>query len=459
MQARSADLSQIQSKLIPWLQKQMPKATNLSISNMERSGAGFSNETFLFNLDWEEGKKPKSEGMVLRCPPTSYPIFPKYELGKQFRIMQILGKTDIPVPKVHWLQENKELLGTPFYIMGRLDGVVPPEFPPYHSFGVYFDATPAQRSKMWWGSLDAMAKINMLEWKKLGFSFLGVPKNAADAIDRQVNYLESYLNWAKDTPEESHPILEAALKWLKENRYEAKRIALCWGDPRIPNTMYSKTFDVVAILDWEMAFLGDPEADLAWFLFLDWQHTEGYGIPKLEGTPGKEETVQRYEELTGYKARNLFYNEVRTAVYFGIIMMKIFKNFKKMGVTIPATDDEMNNVGTRRLATLLNLPSPGPGARQVTKVEEVAATVQFRLTGPGGCEWYLLCDRGQGTRYDGCVDNPTCTLIISAEDWAAIQRGELERSQAWMSGKLKIEGDMTMLLQLEETISKFTHPG
>lgn len=459
MQARSADLSEMQSKLIPWLQKKMPKARRLFISDMARSGAGFSNETFLFNLSWEEGGQSKAEGMVLRCPPTSYPVFPNYELEKQFRIMEILGETSIPVPKVHWLQEDKELLGTPFYIMGRLDGVVPPEYPPYHSFGVYFDATPAQRTKMCWGTLDAIAGIHMLDWKKLGFSFLGVPKNAADSIDRQVNHLESYLNWAKDTPEESHPILEAALKWLKENRYEPERTTLCWGDPRIPNTMYSKTFDVLAILDWEMAFLGDPEADLAWFLFLDWQHTEGYGIPKLEGTPEKDETVSRYEKLTQYKVKNLFYNEVWAAVYFGIIMMKIFKNFKKMGVTIPATDDELNNVGTRRLAALLDLPSPGPGARQVTRVEEVTATVQFHLQGPGGYDWYLHCDRGQATRHEGCIDNPTCTLIVSAEDWAAIQRGELERSQAWMSGKLKIEGDMTLLLQLEETISKFTRPG
>jgi putative sterol carrier protein len=94
----------------------------------------------------------------------------------------------------------------------------------------------------------------------------------------------------------------------------------------------------------------------------------------------------------------------------------------------------------------------------VTRVEEATATVQFRLTGPGGCEWYLHCDRGQATRHEGSVANPTCTLIISAEDWSAIQRGELERSQAWMSGKLKIEGDMTLLLQLEETISRFTRP-
>jgi len=54
------------------------------------------------------------------------------------------------------------------------------------------------------------------------------------------------------------------------------------------------------------------------------------------------------------------------------------------------------------------------------------------------------------------VDSPDATLTVSAEDWGAIQRGELDRLHAWTSGKLKIEGDMTLLLQLEDMISKFS---
>ena len=60
---------------------------------------------------------------------------------------------------------------------------------------------------------------------------------------------------------------------------------------------------VVAVLDWEMAFLGDPEADLAWWCFLDWANNEGYGGPHLDGIPGKEETLARYAEITGHPRR------------------------------------------------------------------------------------------------------------------------------------------------------------
>jgi putative sterol carrier protein len=303
-----------------------------------------------------------------------------------------------------------------------------------------------------------MAKVHMLDWKKLGFSFLGVPKAGTGPVDRQVEYLGRYLNWMKEG--DSQPILETALQWLKDNHYAPERVSLCWGDPRLPNTMYNEeTFDVVAILDWEMSFLGDPEADLAWFLLCDWQHSDGYGFPRTEGSPTREETIKRYEKITGYKTKHLFYQEVLASLYFAIIMAKIFKNFKKMGIAIPGDASEHNTVGHQRLATLLNLPAPAAPARQVTKVEEVSVTVQIRLTGPGGCDWYLVCDKGKATKFEGCVENPNCAMIVSAADWAKMQSGELEKFKAWTDGKLKIEGDMSLLMQLEDTISKFTKGG
>ncbi len=458
MQVRQIDFAGSQSKFIAWLQKKMPKATEISIANIERSGSGLSNETFLFDLSWKEGGKPQSGGLVLRLPPKSFPVHPQYELNNQFRVMEILGKTNIPVPRVYWMEEDVEVLGAPFYVMGKLKGTVPPDYPPYHSFGMYFDAIPAQRAKIWWGSVNAMADVHKLDWKKLGFSFLGVPKGGTDPIDRRLDYLERFLNWIKEDPGESQPVLEASLKWLKENHYVPEHVTLCWGDSRPPNTMYDQDYNVVAVLDWEMAFIGDPESDLAWFLFMDWQHSEGVGIPRLEGSPSVEETVSHYEKRTGFKVKNSFYNEVLNAFWYGMIMARIYKNFKKMGVVIPGDQDEYNSPGHMRLASLLNLEAPRT-VRQVTKVEETTAIVQFSLTGEGASEWYLICEKGQATRHEGKAEKPTCTLIMEAEDWAAVQRGELQRSTAYMTGKLKIEGDMTLLLQLEDAISRFTKSG
>ena len=459
MISRQVDLSDMQLKLTAWLQKKMPRARNLSMSGMERSGAGLSNETFLFDLSWQEAGRQRSEGMVLRYAPQAYPVFPEYDLGKQFRIMERLKGTNVPVPKVYWLEEDEKVLGAPFYLMGKISGVIPPDYPPYHSFGLYYDATPEQRAKMWWGTLEAMAKIHKLDWKSLRLSFLGVPKSGTDPLDRQLDYYQRYLRWVKEDPQEPQPILEATLNWLRENRYVPEHVTLCWGDCRMPNTIYSRDdFEVLAILDWEMAYIGDPESELGWYFFLDWQMSEGSGIPSLEGTPGKKETVQRYEELTGWKVKHMLYQDVLAALRYGVILLKIYKNFRRLGVALPGEDVELNNLCTRRLASLLNLPPPGLPERELTRLEEVRVTVQFHLTGPGGSDWYLVSDKGKASRHEGTVENPNVTMTISAEDWIAIQTGELDRIHAWTGGKLKIDGDMGLLMQLEPLISKFSQP-
>jgi putative sterol carrier protein len=207
-----------------------------------------------------------------------------------------------------------------------------------------------------------------------------------------------------------------------------------------------------------MAYIGDPESDLGWYFFLDWQYSDGYGIPRLKGTPGREETIQRYEELTGWKVKNLFYSDVMAAFRFGVIMAKIAKNMKATGVPTPTEDFERDNPCTQRLASLLDLPAPGGPKRAMTNIEEVTVTVQLHLTGPGGSDWYLFSDKGKGTRHEGTAHNPDATCTALAKDWDAIQKGELDRVQAFMSGKLNIEGDLTLMMQLEDMISKHNHP-
>ena len=204
---------------------------------------------------------------------------------------------------------------------------------------------------MWWSGVETLAGIHTLDWEALGLGFLGVPKGGTGPLDQQLDYYERFLRWAQG--EEPQPILEAASGWLKENRYVPKRVSLCWGDARLPNLIY-RDDRVTGVLDWEMAFLGDPEADLGWWLFLDWHHSEGNGTPRLEGFPEREETVRRYEELTGWQAENLFYNEVMAAFRFGVIMVSLYRNLSERGVAFGTT----NTPTTRRLAGLLDLPLP-----------------------------------------------------------------------------------------------------
>jgi aminoglycoside phosphotransferase (APT) family kinase protein len=347
---RRADAAEIGIKLIPWLQKKMPQARTLALSNIRGAERGFSNDTCLFDLSWEETGRHRSVGMVLRRPP-KLPLFPESSLQLQFRVMQSLWGTNVPVPKVYWLETDDSVLGDPFYIMGEIKGVSPSDFPAYHASGVYFDATPEQRATMWWGCVEAIAKIHALDWSTLGLSFLGDPAHPGGPIDWLLDLYERRLDWAKQGPQ---PILETALRWLRKNVYIPEHVVLCWGDSRMSNIIYTPDLAVAALLDWEIAYLGDHEADLAWMLFLDWASSEGGGIPRLPGTPSREESVHRYEELTGWKVTNLFYNEVLAAVELAVPMLTVFKNLRAAGMPL-GEDVERNNFCTQRLSELLRL--------------------------------------------------------------------------------------------------------
>jgi aminoglycoside phosphotransferase (APT) family kinase protein/putative sterol carrier protein len=451
MMSRQVDYSDLKAKLISWLQKKMPQARNFSISNIERSGAGFSNETFLFDLSWEEKGQSRSEGLLLRTSPQTYPVYPDYDLSKQFRILEALQPVNVPVPRVYWLEKDRSILGSPFFLMGRLDGKVPPDFPVYHTSGICHDASPEQRAKMWWSCIDAMVKIHKFDWKKAGLSVLDLPGDDSGPLGREWAYWERYLNWAKEEPE---PILEEALDWLKKNQYAPERITLCWGDARLPNTIWSPDCKLLGVLDWEMAYLGDPESDFVFFLSFDRFLSDDVGIPRLPGLPGKEETIEYYEKLTGWKVKNLLYNEVSAAVRSGTVVLKVTKNLQKIGILPPSDGSQMNNFATQRLARLLNLAPPGAGSQKKdgVRIDAVTVTVQFHLTGPRGRDWYVLSDKGEVSLHEGRAANPDVTVTASAEDWAAIRSGELKRFHAHTSGRLKTEGKRAIFDQLEDTI-------
>jgi len=432
----------------------MPDAAELSISQIEKPGVGLSNETLLFDITWQEQGKVKSKSVVLRKAPETTVVFPEYDILKQFRIMQLLKDTDIAVSNVYWYDDDVSIVGAPFFLMDRIEGSVPTDFPPYVTSGFFYEARPDERRKMWLNGIKVMANVHRLDWKRLGFSFLGEPGKGTDPIDRQLAYWEHFFNWAKDKPDESHPIIEASLKWLKENRYTPEHVALCWGDPKLANLMFDEAYNVKLAMDWEMAYISDPESDLSFYYFLDWQHTEGAGFPRLEGIPDREETNRYWEEITGYRVKNLLYNDVLAACRFGIILVSVFRNFRRQGIPLP-DDIELNNASTQRLAMLLKLEPPA-AMKGERKLDAITVTVQVCFTGSSGFDWYLVGDRGRFERHEGHCEDPDCTMRVSIENWKAIQRGELKLQDAWTEGKCTVEGDTSTMLQLKDKITEYS---
>jgi aminoglycoside phosphotransferase (APT) family kinase protein len=268
--------------------------------------------------------------LVFRRPP-AISLYPDYDLTRQVMVMNRLRDTPIAVPVVCWLDRDDKALGTPYYVMEQLPTIgTASDYPSYHSHGLYFDATPEQRATMWWGCVQAISDVHALDWQDLRLEKLLMPQRGAHPLEQVVAYCAEMLSWAP--PEDRRQELVDAVDWLRDNIYQPEHLVLCWGDSRLSNVLYGPQFEVTAVLDWEIAYIGDHEADLAWLLFVDWACTEYQGVPRLDGTPSREETVERYEQLSGREVRNLRYNEVLAAVEMGLPVSRLDARLRAQGL-------------------------------------------------------------------------------------------------------------------------------
>ena len=339
-------------QLTDYLARKMPDARDVLVTKVTPPEAtGFSSDTLIFNAAWTSAGQRHEQGMVARVRPTGYAVFPEYDIALQYNVVKALGeRTDIPVPKVHWLEEDESILGAPFYVMDKVEGRIPGDNPPYHVAGWVTEIEPAERAALWWDGLDVLARIHQLDWKALGFGFLDRKQFGPAGLEQQLNYYDRYFEWAKRGRD--NPIAAAAFEWLKSNRPPSSYLGICWGDSRIGNMIF-KDGRCMAVLDWEMVTLGDPIQDLAWWLFLDRHHSEGIATPRLEGFPTREETVARYEQLTGRKADSLHYYEIFAGFRFAVIMMRVAQMMVEFEVLPADSDLETNNVVTQLLEKLL----------------------------------------------------------------------------------------------------------
>lgn len=332
-------------------------ASELSLSPPQRDVVGGSNETFFLDIQYREAGERKLEKLVIRWPPKGFAVFPKYDMKEQFLIMKHLENTGVPVPKARWLEEDESVIGRPFYIVDRIEGWIPGITPPYHVAGPIYEGTPEHRAKIWWNAIDTIAKINTLDWERMGFDFLGVPKGGTDPIDQHIAYYEKMLRANEGVPS---PILELTMDWLKKNRFVPKHVSLCWGDARLENLIY-RDDEVVGVLDFEMACLGDPESDLAWFLHMDLNLNQLLGKAnertRLEGLPGREETIECYQQVTNRRVENFFYHDVFAIWRLAVIAIRLQVVLNRDNRIPP--DMDINRFNFELLRSLLGIKEDG----------------------------------------------------------------------------------------------------
>jgi len=346
--------------LTSWLARKLEGARDVRVANLEIPRAsGMSNETILFDASWREGSGPeRREGLVARVAPSGASVFPEKTLATEYRVMKMLGEhTAVPVPRVHWMEEDASALGAPFVVMGRVDGRVPADDPPFTAAGWVLDLTRAEQAKMADNGLAVLAAIHAVDWRALGLDFLARPSLGGSPLEQQVAWWKRCFEWAAEG--ESNPTIEAAFRWISDNRpRDDEPVVLNWGDARIGNMIFPADLSVAAVLDWEMVCLASPELDLGWSLFLLRHHTEGIGAPLPPGFPSREEMVTRYEELSGFAVRHIDFYEAFAALRLSILMHRAGNLMIAAGLLPPGAPMKLSNPASQLLAKLLELPAP-----------------------------------------------------------------------------------------------------
>jgi aminoglycoside phosphotransferase (APT) family kinase protein len=329
-------IDQIPGALEPILRTQIPGASNATIANWSASSQGFSTETFLFDL---VGIEPSNEsddptlGLVFRRPP-DFDVLPDFDLRRQFLVMHRLADSAVPVPSMRYLDADGAALGTPYFIMDRINDVINvSDFPPYHQHGVYAETDDAGRTALWNGCVDLIAAVHQVDLRQNRFRFCDLRHYGSSPPQRLANFLRYAVFWAYGD-EPVHPTLARALDWLDDNLYTPDRVTLVWGDSRMSNVLYGNDYRPRAALDWELAYIGDPGADIAWMFMSDWVSSPRSDNAPTPGTPSREETFDRYEQLTGHRPANMRFNDVSAALLLAVPLIRLNLKLQLQGVDL-----------------------------------------------------------------------------------------------------------------------------
>jgi len=276
-----------------WFQAELPGA--LPPLRFERLPGGRSNLTYRV-------RDAAGADFVLRRPPLHGVLQSAHDMAREHRIIAALAGTDVPVPAALGLCEDPTVTGTPFYVMGYVDGAVPTD---EATVAAAFDerARAAAADSL----LDALVALHRVDPDAVGLGRLG----------RREGYLERQLRRWKRQLEQSRtrelPVLDEVHRRLEASvPAQVGSARVVHGDYRLDNVILSPAGRVLAVLDWELCTLGDPLADVG-LLLVYWAEPGDTALPlgtaptRLPGFPPRAALTAAYAARSGRAVDQLDY--------------------------------------------------------------------------------------------------------------------------------------------------------
>jgi aminoglycoside phosphotransferase (APT) family kinase protein len=277
---------------------------------------------------------------VLRRPPLGHVLETAHDMNREYRVMMGLAGTAVPVPRTTCYYAEKDILGAEFYVMDMVHGTV------FRTAEDLATLLPLEAVRLGEAFIDTLADLHLVDYNAVGLGDFGRPDGY---LDRQVR------RWVKQLGSSTSrqiPGFDELGARLARTVPESTQSAIVHGDFRLDNAIVDATepSKILAILDWEMATLGDPLSDLALF-YLYWEGWGGLDNPiaatpaEQPGYPSWSELAERYSARTGTALKNFDWYEGFAIFKFAVICegihyrhvtgMTVGEGFEKIGAMVP----------------------------------------------------------------------------------------------------------------------------
>lgn len=285
---------------------------------------GYSNLTYLLKI---EGKE-----LVLRKPPKGA-IKRGHDMSREYNVQSAVKKVFHKVPKMYGFCNDAAVLGSDFYVMAKVEGIIL-NYKEAHNRNIASEGYKTIANS--W--LNTLVELHNVDYNAIGLGDLGKPEGY---VSRQVS------NWGKQflkAKTDDYPEAEIVMKWMEENQPKQYDSCLIHNDFKYDNIVFKDDSwqNVNAVLDWEMATLGDPLMDLGtslgyWTVATDHDFVK-QGIPSptiFEGNPIRSEVAQLYAEKSGRDLGNIVFYYVFGLFKIAVIAQQIYFRYQKGWTTDP----------------------------------------------------------------------------------------------------------------------------
>ena len=302
-------------KIKTYLSSQLPGFD--SELTIEQFPGGYSNLTFLLKTAGKE--------YVLRKPPKGANIRSAHDMGREFKVLTALKPLYKPVPAPILFCDDESIIGSPFYIMEKVSGIIlRNKIPEGMVLG------PVMMKSISESAVDNLTALHALDLETTGLINLGKPQGY---IQRQVDgWIKRYYHAETDTVDDMNKTAE----WMQSNIPPDGTPAFIHNDYKYDNLVLDpeNIMHITAVLDWEMATVGDPLMDLGtslayWAEAGDSDALKPFNLTWLPGNLAREEVVQRYASNKNIALPDMLFYYVFGAFKIAVIVQQIYARYKK----------------------------------------------------------------------------------------------------------------------------------